>query len=280
MTADDIGELEWQMWCDRLSEGLSRSRISTLVAVASAIYAWAMTPTRRYATRNPRGTAAACGARPWPTHDRKPPGRGSRQRARATGDGRQRARSRSPRVARSSPWNPPGRALRSRARCRARDPGKPYTTSSRARGHDRGTAARAGRADPLLRRVRSPHERRETRPRKPGERARRAPQWARRRRGLRRWRRQRRSHEGLRTERAGRSPRRPRRQARGTKRTRTGHRAPGGDSPPTGPQRRALEAATAVASGALRDRTPLALRGPLRNASFRAPRDHREPCER
>jgi hypothetical protein len=45
MPADDIGELEWQMWCDRLSrEGLSRSRISTLVAVASAIYAWAMTP--------------------------------------------------------------------------------------------------------------------------------------------------------------------------------------------------------------------------------------------
>jgi integrase len=54
MPADDIGELEWQMWCDRLSrEGLSRSRISTLVAVASAIYAWAITPTRRYASRNP-----------------------------------------------------------------------------------------------------------------------------------------------------------------------------------------------------------------------------------
>ena len=54
MPADDIGEVDWQMWCDRLSrEGLSRSRISTLVAVASAIYAWAMTPTRRYATRNP-----------------------------------------------------------------------------------------------------------------------------------------------------------------------------------------------------------------------------------
>jgi integrase len=52
--ADDIGEIEWQMWCDRLSrEGLSRSRIATLVAVASAIYAWAMTPTRRYASRNP-----------------------------------------------------------------------------------------------------------------------------------------------------------------------------------------------------------------------------------
>jgi hypothetical protein len=54
MAAEDIGELEWQMWCDRLSrEGLSRSRISTLVAVASAIYAWAMTPTRRYVARNP-----------------------------------------------------------------------------------------------------------------------------------------------------------------------------------------------------------------------------------
>jgi integrase len=54
MPADDIGELEWQMWCDRLSrEGLSRSRISTLVAVASAIYAWGLTPTRRYVTRNP-----------------------------------------------------------------------------------------------------------------------------------------------------------------------------------------------------------------------------------
>jgi integrase len=52
--ADDIGELEWQMWCDRLSrEGLSRSRISSLVAVASAIYAWAITPTRRHASRNP-----------------------------------------------------------------------------------------------------------------------------------------------------------------------------------------------------------------------------------
>jgi hypothetical protein len=42
------------MWCDRLSrEGLSRSRISALVAVASVIYAWAITPTRRYASRNP-----------------------------------------------------------------------------------------------------------------------------------------------------------------------------------------------------------------------------------
>ena len=52
--ADEIGELEWQMWIDRISrEGLSRSRIATHVAVASAIYAWAMAPSRRLATRNP-----------------------------------------------------------------------------------------------------------------------------------------------------------------------------------------------------------------------------------
>lgn len=52
--ADDIGEVEWQMWVDRLSrEGLSRSRITTHVAVASAIYAWAIAPTRRLAERNP-----------------------------------------------------------------------------------------------------------------------------------------------------------------------------------------------------------------------------------
>jgi hypothetical protein len=54
MPADDIGEVEWQMWIDALSrEGLSRSRISTHVAVASAIYAWALVPSRRYATSNP-----------------------------------------------------------------------------------------------------------------------------------------------------------------------------------------------------------------------------------
>jgi hypothetical protein len=52
--ADDIGEVEWQMWVDRLSrEGLSRSRITTHVAVASAIYAWAIVPSRRHAERNP-----------------------------------------------------------------------------------------------------------------------------------------------------------------------------------------------------------------------------------
>jgi YD repeat-containing protein len=54
MVADEIGEIEWQMWVDRLSrEGLSRSRIASHVAVASAIYAWAIAPSRRHATRNP-----------------------------------------------------------------------------------------------------------------------------------------------------------------------------------------------------------------------------------
>jgi integrase len=54
MPADDIAEVEWQMWIDRLSrEGLSRFRITTHVAVASAIYAWAIVPSRRLATRNP-----------------------------------------------------------------------------------------------------------------------------------------------------------------------------------------------------------------------------------
>jgi integrase len=54
MVADEIGELEWQMWVDRLSrEGLSRSRIAGHASVASAIYAWGMSPSRRYATRNP-----------------------------------------------------------------------------------------------------------------------------------------------------------------------------------------------------------------------------------
>jgi hypothetical protein len=53
MPADEIGEVEWQLWVDRLSsEGLSRSRIAA-IAVASAIYAWALTPTRRFVTRNP-----------------------------------------------------------------------------------------------------------------------------------------------------------------------------------------------------------------------------------
>ncbi len=54
MVADEIGEVEWQMWVDRLaSEGLSRSRIASHVAVASAIYAWALTPSRRFVSRNP-----------------------------------------------------------------------------------------------------------------------------------------------------------------------------------------------------------------------------------
>jgi integrase len=54
MPADDVAEVEWQMWVDQLSrEGLSRSRITTHVAVASAIYAWAMVRSRRLAARNP-----------------------------------------------------------------------------------------------------------------------------------------------------------------------------------------------------------------------------------
>src|SRR3954453_21270158 len=54
MPADDIGEVEWQMWVDYLSrEGLSRSRITTHVAVASAIYAWAIVPSRQLPTQNP-----------------------------------------------------------------------------------------------------------------------------------------------------------------------------------------------------------------------------------
>ena len=54
MVADEIGEIEWQMWVDRLSsEALSRSRIASHVAVASAIYSWALTPSRRFVSRNP-----------------------------------------------------------------------------------------------------------------------------------------------------------------------------------------------------------------------------------
>jgi integrase len=54
MVAEDINEVEWQMWVDQLSrEGLSRSRIANHVAVASSIYAWALAPSRRFVTRNP-----------------------------------------------------------------------------------------------------------------------------------------------------------------------------------------------------------------------------------
>jgi integrase len=54
MVADEIGEVEWQMFVDRLaSEGLSRSRIASHLAVASAIYSWALTPSRRFVSRNP-----------------------------------------------------------------------------------------------------------------------------------------------------------------------------------------------------------------------------------
>lgn len=52
--ADDIDEFEWQRYVDDLSrDGLSRSRISNMLAVASAIYGWASRPTRRLAKRNP-----------------------------------------------------------------------------------------------------------------------------------------------------------------------------------------------------------------------------------
>jgi integrase len=54
MVAEEISEVEWQMWVDQLSrEGLSRSRIANHVSVASSIYAWALSPSRRYVTRNP-----------------------------------------------------------------------------------------------------------------------------------------------------------------------------------------------------------------------------------
>ena len=54
MVAEEISEVEWQMWVDQLSrEGLSRSRIANHVAVASSIYAWALAPSRRFVTRNP-----------------------------------------------------------------------------------------------------------------------------------------------------------------------------------------------------------------------------------
>jgi hypothetical protein len=54
MVAEEISEIEWQMWVDQLSrEGLSRSRIANHVAVASSIYAWALSPSRRHVTRNP-----------------------------------------------------------------------------------------------------------------------------------------------------------------------------------------------------------------------------------
>src|SRR4051812_30268341 len=54
MVAEEISEVEWQIWVDQLSrEGLSRSRIANHVAVASSIYAWALSPSRRFVTRNP-----------------------------------------------------------------------------------------------------------------------------------------------------------------------------------------------------------------------------------
>jgi len=54
MVAEEITEVEWQMWVDQLSrEGLSRSRIANHVSLVSSIYAWALSPSRRYVTRNP-----------------------------------------------------------------------------------------------------------------------------------------------------------------------------------------------------------------------------------
>jgi integrase len=54
LAAEKIDERLWQQWVDsRSAEGLSRSRIAEHVAVASAIYAWALAPTRRHVSRNP-----------------------------------------------------------------------------------------------------------------------------------------------------------------------------------------------------------------------------------
>jgi integrase len=52
--ADELDERAWQQWIDQCSgAGLSRLRIAGHVAVASAIYAWALAPMRRYLTHNP-----------------------------------------------------------------------------------------------------------------------------------------------------------------------------------------------------------------------------------
>src|SRR4051812_16525480 len=52
--ADEITEIDWQRWIDELARsGLSRSTISTHIAVASGIYAWASAPSRRLVPRNP-----------------------------------------------------------------------------------------------------------------------------------------------------------------------------------------------------------------------------------
>lgn len=54
VAADNITEFEWQAWVDAMSlRNLSRSRIAGHLAVASAIYAWALVPSRRLVTRNP-----------------------------------------------------------------------------------------------------------------------------------------------------------------------------------------------------------------------------------
>lgn len=52
--AEEIGEVQWQVSVDELAaSGLSRSRIASHVAVASAVYSWAVAPSRRFVTRNP-----------------------------------------------------------------------------------------------------------------------------------------------------------------------------------------------------------------------------------
>ena len=52
--AEELDEVAWQIWIDGLAaDGLSRSRIASFTAVASAIYAWALVPSRRFVTRNP-----------------------------------------------------------------------------------------------------------------------------------------------------------------------------------------------------------------------------------
>jgi integrase len=54
LVAAEVNERVWQHWVDaRSAEGLSRSRIAEHVAVASAIYVWALAPTRQYVSRNP-----------------------------------------------------------------------------------------------------------------------------------------------------------------------------------------------------------------------------------
>src|SRR5215218_6665459 len=87
MVADEIGEVEWQMFVDRLaSEGLSRSRIASHIAVASAIYSWALTRSRRFVSR-PAPARRAAAQRREATPARRLRARGSAAPGRA-GTGR------------------------------------------------------------------------------------------------------------------------------------------------------------------------------------------------